>query len=72
MNFIVNKNEDKNEYQSIKPSQIALAQVLGCLLTKPKTKVMVPILTQFEFGKINVYLKIMKLFKVDLVRKLSF
>ena len=32
--------------EQIKPSQRALARGLGCLLTKPKTKVMVPILTQ--------------------------
>ena len=37
--------------EQIKPSQRALARGLGCLLTKPKTKVMVPILTQAEFSE---------------------
>ena len=39
--------------EQIKPSQGALAWGLGSLLTKPKPKVMVLILTQFEFGKTN-------------------
>ena len=49
------------------------ARGLGHLFTKLKTKVMVPILTQFEL-KINKnkYLKILKLFKVDLTLKLPF
>ena len=33
----------------LKPSQGALAQGLGSLLTKPKTKMMVPILTQVVY-----------------------
>ena len=41
-----------------RPSQRSLAQGLGCLLTKPKTRVMVPILTLFNvvFHAQNIHL----------------
>ena len=45
---LMNHHRDRGLCEQIKHNQGALARGLGYLLTKPETKVMVPILTQFS------------------------